>query len=134
MTKISKKAESYYRNKGNSCKSRGIAFELTKKQVQEFLQIQYCAYTGVKLTRSTASKQRATDWTLERVDCTKPYTLENTIVVCHAANAAKSAFETIYRDKAAEVITKMSKYFEKPRKDYNMVQKAVLWLNGKVGL
>jgi len=105
-----KHLNNFYLNKTNSCKSRGIRWRLTKDQCRELLQVECCAYTGIVMTLHPGGKapRQPTDVTLERVDCSKPYTVANTIAVCNAANSAKAAFEGVYRDKSAEMIVKMA--------------------------
>lgn len=148
MPKISDtKLKSFYTNKKNSCKSRKIEFLLTKEQCRELLSIEQCAYTGVVMTLTNNKVQKPTDVTLERVDCTKPYTLENTIAVCKAANGAKSAFEAVYREEAGVMLCKMADSLKRieaaqqpiktiavVKKDYTFVQKMVKWAADKVGV
>jgi histidinol phosphatase-like enzyme len=133
----------FYNNKINSCKSRKIEFKLTKAQVGELLKVEYCAYTGIKLTRTGSDNVRKpTDLTLERVDCEEGYTMKNTIVVCYAANSVKAALETNFRSEANSVIHGISETLKRiEAKDkpvvhvqHNVVQKAVLWLGKRVGL
>lgn len=139
-----KRVDKFYRNKMNSSRARKIAFELSMGDIRELLKTEYCAYTGIKLTHteSHSVKQLATDFTLERVDCSKGYTKENTIAVCHAANAAKNTFEQRFREEASTMIHALSDSLKRlesgctvePVKNYNMVQKAVLWIGRKVGV
>lgn len=150
MRKISEvRLTKFYNSKKNSCKSRKIEFLLTKEQCKELLSIEQCAYTGVVMTftESGSKVQKPTDVTLERVDCTKPYTLENTIAVCKAANGAKNAFEAVYREEASVMLCKMADSLKRieaaqqpvttvaaVKKDYNFVQKMVKWAADKVGV
>ena len=99
------------------------------------------------MTLTNNKVQKPTDVTLERVDCTKPYTLENTIAVCKAANGAKNAFEAVYREEASVMLCKMADSLKRieaaqqpittvaaVKKDYNFVQKMVKWAADKVGI
>jgi hypothetical protein len=137
------RVSSFYHNKKNSCKSRKIAFDLTKAQVKELMQIEFCAYTGIKLTRTGSDNVRLpTDLTLERVDCDEGYTVDNTIVVCLAANSVKAALETHFRSKANSVIHGISETLKRiEARDCPVVeikrttvQKVVLWVAKRVGL
>lgn len=99
------------------------------------------------MTLANSKVQKPTDVTLERVDCTKPYTMENTIAVCKAANGAKSAFEAVYREDASAMLCKMADSLKRIeaaqqpvsivpelKKNYNFVQKMVKWAADKVGV
>jgi hypothetical protein len=137
---MSKSVRNYYQNKKNSSKARKIPFELTIDQMRELWKVDTCAYTGLKLTHATEAKQKPTDFTLERVDCSKGYTMENTIVVCYAANAVKAAIEVYFREKSVDVIHSMSKTLkereavEEAQQDLSRMQRVVKWMAGKVGM
>ena len=70
-----------YRNKSESSVKRGINFELTFEQFLVYrneMKEGYCDYTGVKLSLNTGS--------LERIDRTKGYTVDNCCVVTQRIN------------------------------------------------
>jgi hypothetical protein len=73
-----------YRNKSESSVKRGINFELTFEQFLVYrneMKEGYCDYTGVKLSLNTGS--------LERIDRTKGYTVDNCCVVTQRINHLK---------------------------------------------
>lgn len=131
--------DNFYRNKVNSCRARKIAFSLTRQDVEELLKVEHCAYTGIKLTRTGSDNvRRPTDLTLERVDCEKGYTVENTISVCLAANNIKAIFETDFRKDSVQVLHKISESLKKlepvAKVERSMVQKVVRWMADRVGV
>lgn len=105
----------YYSNKLNSCKSRGIAFNLTFLQVKNLLRAKKCQYTGVELTHtmSNTGGQRDTDLTIERIDSNRPYETGNVCAVSFAANQAKSMFDAKFGADAVKMIHEMSKQLKK---------------------
>ena len=88
----------YYMNKLDSCKKRGIAFNLTFTQVKNLMRAKKCQYTGVALTHTpfATQTQRDTDVTIERIDSRKPYETGNVCAISFAANQAKSGFDAKY--------------------------------------
>lgn len=132
--------DNFYRNKINSCRARKIEFLLSRQDVIELLKVEHCAYTGVKLTRTGSNNiRRPTDLTLERVDCEKGYTVDNTISVCYAANNIKAFFETEFRKDSVQVLHKISASLKKleegaVKKDLSVVQRFVRWMADRVGV
>ncbi len=108
----------YYSNKIDSCRSRGIAFNLTFTQVKNMLRAKYCQYTGVELTLKPSgnTEQGRTDVTIERIDSNKPYETGNVCAVSFAANQAKASFDRIYGELAVPVLLAMSKNISKRMK------------------
>lgn len=84
-----------YMNKVDSCKQRGVSFELTIAQFRHLLTKKRCAYTGIAMTMHTGAGNSPinSDLTIERIDNSKGYSVDNCITVCSAANGIKSAFE-----------------------------------------
>lgn len=133
-----------YASKKSSTKARKITFDLTQQQFKELILSECCAYTGIVLTirEEFAQLQAATDVTLERVDCDKGYTVENTIAVCHAANAAKNVFDSMLRADGLVLLRRMAKAVEKleekaavvEMQQYNFVQRFVIWVAERVGI
>ena len=83
----------------NSAYSRGKEFNLTVPYVKRMLKRKTCYYSGVKLTRETAS--------VERVDNSKGYVMGNVVMVDAKINAARSdiPFKVLKR-----MVKKMEKY------------------------
>lgn len=83
----------------NSAYSRGKEFDLTVPYVKRMLKRKTCYYSGVKLTRETAS--------VERVDNSKGYVMGNVVMVDAKINAARSdiPFKVLKR-----MVKKMEKY------------------------
>jgi len=65
-----------YISKSQSSKTRGISFDLSFSQYKKLKSRKVCQYTGLRLTKTTL--------TIERVDATKGYTVDNCIA-CHTA-------------------------------------------------
>jgi hypothetical protein len=104
----------YYMNKLTSCKSRGIAFNLTFLQVKNLLRAKKCQYTGVLLTHTQgAGAQRDTDLTIERIDSNRPYETGNVCAVSFAANQAKSMFDAKFGKDAVAMIHSISRELKK---------------------
>lgn len=85
----------FYTAKYNSCKTEGKEFALTLAQVRAFLSTKKCQMMGIELThmKAGANFTRPTDLSFDRIDNTKGYTKDNVMIICYAANQAKSAFE-----------------------------------------
>ena len=92
-TSFEKKVAQFYLSKSQSCRKRGIAFELSLMSVRNLLRAKRCYYTGVPLTRYNGKAQRPTDITIDRVDSSKGYVRGNVVACCQAANSYKSVFE-----------------------------------------
>ena len=85
---------SYYQNKVQSCKDRGIEFKLNLVSVRNMLSAKKCGYTGLELTRGKKGLgMLSTDVTIDRIDNTRPYEKGNVIAVSNVANNFKSIFE-----------------------------------------
>ena len=85
---------SYYTNKLNSCKQRGITFSLTLAQVRRILARKRCAYSGILLSHTeSGGTQKLTDLTIERIDSNKGYEDGNCIAVSYGFNGLKGQFE-----------------------------------------
>lgn len=135
-----------YASKKQSCKARKISFKLSKEEYKELMLSPVCAYTGIELTinNTGTNARKATDVTLERVNCEQGYTVDNTIAVCHAANSAKAVFDGMLRDDGLALLKKMAEavariesksVVEKVQsKEYSLTQRFVLWLNKVVGI
>lgn len=78
---------SYYVQKVQSSKRRGIEFSLTLSQVKKLLQRKTCYYTGVKLNFESGSNHH---WTLDRKNNLLGYTKENTVVCSSFINSLKN--------------------------------------------
>jgi len=62
---------SYYQNKVQSCKDRGIEFKLNLVSVRNMLSAKKCGYTGLELTRGKKGLgMLSTDVTIDRIDNT----------------------------------------------------------------
>ena len=104
----------YYMNKVDSCRSRGIAFNLTFTEVKNLLRAKKCQYTGVALTHTNSkTSQRDTDATIERMDSSKPYEPGNVCAVSYAANQAKSGFDAKFGADAVAMLHLISAQLKK---------------------
>ena len=71
----------------------GLPFDLTASAIEELLRPMVCALTGVRLsleTMSGAHNPRAPS--LDRIDASGGYTLNNVRIVCWQVNAALNSF------------------------------------------
>jgi hypothetical protein len=85
---------SYYTNKVQSCKDRGIEFKLNLVSVRNLLSAKKCGYTGLDLTRGKKGLgMLSTDVTIDRIDNSLGYVKGNVIAVSNVANNFKSIFE-----------------------------------------
>lgn len=105
---------SYYQNKVQSCKDRGIEFKLNLVSVRNLLSAKKCAYTGLELTRGKKGLgMTSTDVTIDRIDNSKGYVKGNVIAVSNVANNFKSIFENpVYKidmQMAEKALVKMQK-------------------------
>lgn len=75
-----------YTAKQVDCASRGIKMELTFNQMKRLLKRKYCYYSGVELKENTCHRV-----TLDRKDCTKGYTVDNTVACSFAVNQCKNS-------------------------------------------
>lgn len=78
-----------YANKVSSCKQRGISFDLTLDQFKVYwsLPSKVCDYTGEPFAESGTCKPNAPS--LERIDKTKGYNIDNCCMVTSRANQLK---------------------------------------------
>lgn len=84
-------------NKSNNCEQRGISFNLSFVSCRNLLKAKKCYYTGVLLTKTktdTGAKPKPTDFTVDRIDSSKPYEKGNVVVCCHFANQLKNQVES----------------------------------------
>lgn len=86
MTTISKDVSiaKKYMNKYSNALSRKIEFTLTLADVRRLLNKKTCYYTWIKFDLQNTQ-------TLDRIDCKKGYTKENTVVCCDFVNALKNS-------------------------------------------
>lgn len=80
-------------SKHANAKERGIEFTLTFQAMKNLLSAKKCYYTGVTLTKGEGSVAKASDWTIDRIDCDKGYEKNNVVACCHAFNQMKSYVE-----------------------------------------
>ena len=85
----------YYKSKVDSCRDRGIAFNLNLMSVRNLLSSKVCGYTGMQMTvpKIGAKANTQTDVTIDRIDNTRPYEKGNVIAVSNVANNFKAIFE-----------------------------------------
>lgn len=112
----------YYRNKIESCKRRGIEFDLSLMAVHNILKAKYCYYTGIKLTRPPYKDngyipetyvQKNTDVTIERLDNKLGYIPKNVVACSKYANGLKGVFEDPSNAYELEHFIRMVKKLEK---------------------
>ena len=96
-----------YISKNQSSNSRGIGFDLSFCQYKKLLSRKTCAYTGIKFPLSDSSGNIPTSRTLERIDHTLGYTVENTVAVCLCVNQLKSMWEDPSNPLTFAVVQKM---------------------------
>ena len=88
---IEGRARIFLRNAKNSAAKRGQIFGLTVFDIAKCWHAQkgVCAYSGRQMTLEAGQLNTVS---IERIDSTVGYTLENTILVCQAINQMKSDF------------------------------------------
>lgn len=96
------KLEQKYRSKKQSCKSRGIIFELSLKEYIKLMTKKRCQYTKRAFSSTTIRS-------IDRIDNTKGYIKGNCVVCCQHLNSIKS--NAPYED-----IIGMVKYLKKFKK------------------
>lgn len=82
----------------HNCKTRaskkGFDCDITKEDIKTLMQTQEmkCAVTGVEMTLESNSRKKANAYkcSVDRIDSTKGYTLDNIQLVCWAVNQMKS--------------------------------------------
>lgn len=86
------------RNSKTRALKKGLAFELTSEHILQLYRNQngMCKRTGIlfDLTAESDGSKNPKCMTLDRIDSSKGYTLENTELVCYHYNIAKNAFST----------------------------------------
>lgn len=81
-------------SKAQNAKDRGIEFTLSFQAMKNLLSATKCYYTGVALTKGvTEGNPKASDLTIDRIDCSKGYVSGNVVAACHAFNQMKSYVE-----------------------------------------
>lgn len=90
---LDRKLTTKYLRKIDNARQRKIMFTLTYAQYKRIMTRKRCAYTGFPLTMHFQGNPQGNDVTLERIDSSKPYSLENCIAVSYTANNIKSVFE-----------------------------------------
>lgn len=85
----------YYKAKVESCKDRGIEWNLNLISVRNLLSAKVCGYTGMPLTTPKVGAKASiqSDVTIDRIDNSRPYEKGNVIAVSNVANNFKSLFE-----------------------------------------
>ena len=88
---IEGRARVFLRNARNSAAKRGQVFALTTADIVKCWkdQLGVCAYSGRPMTLDSGQLNTVS---IERIDSTIGYTLDNTILVCQAINRMKSDF------------------------------------------
>lgn len=96
------KLKQKYRSKKQSCKARGIIFELSLKEYIKLMTKKRCQYTKRAFSSTTIRS-------INRIDNTKGYIKGNCVACCQHLNAIKS--NAPYED-----IIGMAKYLKKFKK------------------
>lgn len=106
----------YYKNKAQSCRDKGIAFNLNLTSVRNLLSAKVCGYTGMPLTipnRTSSVASKFSDITIDRIDNSRPYEKGNVIAVSYGVNNFKSMFEnplySLDMETAKKALVKMQK-------------------------
>jgi len=103
-------------NKAKNCEQRGVAFNLSFVSCRNLLKAKKCYYTGVLLTKTktdTGAKPLPTDFTIDRVDSSKPYEKGNVVVCCHFANQLKNQVESSNMFTARQAMSVFKKAIER---------------------
>lgn len=89
----------------NSAEKRQHSFELTKEMLLEMWELQHgiCAYTGIQMTTQPSS---AYSVSVERIDSSKGYTKDNTVLVCNAINKMKTNLDPVLFFEMCSAVTK----------------------------
>lgn len=81
-------------SKAKNAQDRGIDFTLTFQAMKNLLSSSKCYYTGVSLTKGfSEGTPKASDLTIDRIDCSRGYEKGNVVACCHAFNQMKSYVE-----------------------------------------
>jgi len=73
-------------------KEKNLEFNLTEEWLKEKLERGRCEATGIKFDTTKAPFMNPFYPTIDRVDSSKGYTIDNCQLVCHMYNIAKSEF------------------------------------------
>ncbi len=106
-------------NKAKNCEQRGISFNLSFVSCRNLLKAKKCYYTGVALTKTrtdTGANQKPTDFTVDRIDSSKPYEKGNVVVCCHFANQLKNQVESSEMFTAKQAMSVFKKSIERGAK------------------
>lgn len=95
---VSSRAQNYYNSNGNMksrlriMKRRDPDMTLTEEEINGMWQEQggKCYYSGLDMTLDPGHKET---WSVDRVDPSKGYNLENCVLCCSAVNMMKQDFE-----------------------------------------
>ena len=85
-----------YLNKIKNTKEKGLNFDLTLGQFKRLMNTKTCHFTGIELCTRKPIPDREPKFnaiTLDRLDNSKGYTKENTVVCCYGWNQIKSELE-----------------------------------------
>lgn len=98
-----------------NAKARGLPLLITKENVEHLLEksCMQCAISGVALTLKRGAKHKAS---IDRIDSTKPYTLDNVQVVSAMVNIMKNKF-----DQEEFILLANQIATKHPRKHYDQV-------------
>ncbi len=95
--------------KSERCKVSRTEFAITLKDFVRMHNLKRCQYTGLPFDDNNTTMQR----TLDRIDNTKGYTLENTVVCLSCFNTLKSVWENplngLTQSTVTKAITKLNK-------------------------
>jgi len=81
-----------YKRKKQSSKKRGIEFALSLEEYTMLRKIKTCFYTGILLNHSENCNQEFNTWTLDRVDNSIGYHINNVVVSSYMANQIKCKY------------------------------------------
>lgn len=98
-----------YLDKSKNAQKRKLEFTLTFSDYKRLSKIKRCQYSGIVLV-DEFSEDPGIAWrrrSLERVDNTKGYTRENTIVICQGINQFKSTWEDPTNPLDLKMVTKI---------------------------
>lgn len=88
-----------YQIRQHNATARGVWFDISFSEYRQLREQKKCFYTGIDLLLTdeipTKEKTPPEMWTLDRVDSTKGYTMDNVVVCSHAANMMKNSFESV---------------------------------------
>lgn len=86
-----KSVKQFIKIKTEQAKKRGLEWQITEEQYKELRSQKYCFYTGIELAYVQNSTQLSNSWTLDRIDNSRGYTIDNVVVCSYAANLIKEA-------------------------------------------